>query len=142
MALDPDQFLDDGFNRLQLREAALRDDAMRRAIGFFKQCGLRVFRYFISQWGDSLAGSAAEPKKWPERQSIRIEEYPEDTGGRSLKQFDACRYLRPPRSSEARLELHVTGQPSEFQRQIIAAAVDFGPQDLQIPDVPAPEPAE
>ena len=66
MALDPDQFLDDGFNRLQFREAALRDDAMRRAIGFFKQCvGLRVFRYFISQRRDLLSRRAAKPKKRP-----------------------------------------------------------------------------
>ena len=42
-----------------------------------------------------------------ERKSIRIKEYPEDTGGGPLMQFDVGRYLGPPRSSEARLELHV-----------------------------------
>src|SRR5882762_11916252 len=143
VALDPDQFLDDIVNRTKRRKAALRDDAMRRTIGFFEhRVGLRVSCYLLPQLGDSLAGSTAEPKKWPERQSIRFEEYPEDAGGRPLKQFDACRYLRPPRSSEARLELHVAGQPSEFQRQIIAAAVDLGPQNLEIPHVLAPQPAQ
>src|SRR6267378_7728542 len=116
MALDPDQFLDDGFNRLQLREAALRDDAMRRAIGFFKQCvGLRVFRYSISQRRDLLSRRAAKPKKRPEQQSVRIEKYPEDTGGGPVEQFDACRHLRPSRSSETRLEL----------RGVFVRAVDF-----------------
>jgi hypothetical protein len=42
-----------------------------------------------------------------ERKSIRIKEYPEDTGGGPLMQFDVGRYLGPPRYSEARLELHV-----------------------------------
>src|SRR6266849_5916902 len=34
------------------------------------------------------------------------------------------------------------GQAPEFQRQIISAAVDLGPQDLQIPHVLAPKPAQ
>jgi hypothetical protein len=36
----------------------------------------------------------------------------------------------------------VTGYPFEFQRQIVSAAVDIRPQNLQIPDVLAPEPAQ
>ena len=40
VALNPDQFLDDGINRLKLREAALGNDAMRWAIGFFESTGL------------------------------------------------------------------------------------------------------
>src|ERR1700682_3218730 len=115
--LDPNQFLDDIVNRTKRRKAVLGNDAVGRTIGLFQLCvGLRVPCYLFPQWRNSLAGSAAEPKKRPERQSIRIKEYPQDTGGRSLKQFDACRHLRPARSSEARLELHVTGQPPEFQR--------------------------
>ena len=54
----------------------------------------------------------------------------EDTGGGPLEQFDARGHVRTPCPSVARLELHVTGQPPEFQRQIIAAAVDLRPQDL------------
>jgi hypothetical protein len=38
VALDPDQFLDDIFNRLKLCEAALGNDAMRGTIGLFKHC--------------------------------------------------------------------------------------------------------
>jgi hypothetical protein len=36
VALDPDQFPDDIVNRTKRRKAALRDDAMRRTIGFFE----------------------------------------------------------------------------------------------------------
>ena len=58
VASDPHQFLDDLVNRLKLREAALGDDAMRRTIGLFKpSVGLRVSRYFVSQWRDFLAAA-------------------------------------------------------------------------------------
>ena len=68
LALNPDQFLDDGINRLKLREAALGNDAVRGAIGFFKhRVGLRVPCDLFAQWRNSLTGGAAEPKKWPER---------------------------------------------------------------------------
>ena len=143
VALDPDQFLDDIVNRTKRRKAVLGNDAMRRTIGLFQLCiWLRVSRYLLPQWRDFLTRRAAKPKKWPEQQSVRIEKYPEDAGRGPIKQFDACRHLRPSRSSETRLELHVTGHPSEIQRQIIAAAVDLGPQYLQIPDVLAPQPAQ
>jgi len=33
-------------------------------------------------------------------------------------------------------------QASELQRQIISSAVDLGPQNLEIPDVFAPKPAQ
>src|SRR5712671_1746751 len=81
VALDPDQFLDDIVNRTKRRKAALGNDAMRRTIGFFEHpVGLRVSSYLLPQWGDSFAGSAAEPKKRSERKGIRIKEYPQDTG--------------------------------------------------------------
>jgi hypothetical protein len=84
----PDQFLDDIVNRTKRRKAALGNDAMRRTIGFFEhRVGLRVSCYLLPQWGDSFAGSAAEPKKRSERKGIRIKEYPQDTGGGPLKQL-------------------------------------------------------
>jgi hypothetical protein len=53
VALDPDQSLDDIFNRLKLCKAALGYDAMRWTIGLFKHCvGFRVFCYPISHWWD------------------------------------------------------------------------------------------
>jgi hypothetical protein len=63
-----DQFLDDVFNRIKRSKAALGDDAMGRTIGFLElPIGLRVPCYLFPQRGNSLAGDAAEPKKWPER---------------------------------------------------------------------------
>jgi hypothetical protein len=53
-----------------------------------------------------------------------------------------CSHLGPPRPTVARFNLHVPGQPSEFQRQIISSAVDLGPQNLEIPDILAPKPAQ
>jgi hypothetical protein len=87
---------------------------------------------------------AAPPnqKNGPSSRVSRIEKYPEDTSRGPVKQFDMCSHLGPPRSSKARLELYVTGQPSEFQRQIISSAVDFGPQNLEIADVLAPKSAQ
>lgn len=62
--LDPNQFLDDGVNRLKLREAALGDDAMRRTIGLFKLCvRFGVSHYFVSQWRDFFTGRATKPKE-------------------------------------------------------------------------------
>jgi hypothetical protein len=82
VALDPDQFLDDIVNRIQLCETALGDNAMRRTIRLFKhRIGFRMPRYLLSQCRDFLPGSSAEPKKRPEQQSVRIEEYPENTSG-------------------------------------------------------------
>src|ERR1700722_5639506 len=143
VALDPDQPLDDLVNCIKLCEAALGDYAMRGTIGLFKHgVGLRVSCNLLSQRGDFLSRRAAKPKERSKRQRIRIEKYQEDAGGRPIKQFDMWGYVRPPCPGETRLQLHVTGHPFEFQRQIISAAVDLRPQNLQIPDVLAPKPAQ
>src|SRR5258708_5257079 len=98
--------------------------------------------YCFPQCGHPLAGRATKPKKWPERQTIRVKEYPEDAGGGPFKQFHMRGHLGPSRPAIARLKLHVTGQAPEFQRQIISAAIDLRPQDLKIANVLAPKPAQ
>ena len=82
VALDPDEFLDDRVNRIERRETVLGDDAMRRTIRLFQQgIGFRVSCDLFAQQRHFLAGVATEPEVWPERQRIRIKEYPEDAGG-------------------------------------------------------------
>ncbi len=102
VALEADQFLDDVVNRFKLREPALGDDAVRRTIGLFQhRIWFRVSCHHFPQWRNPLAGGAAEPKKRPERQSVRIEEYPEDTGGGPFEEFEACGHVCPPGPSVA-----------------------------------------
>ena len=102
-SLDADQLLDNDLNRIKRRKTALGDDAVGRTIGFFElRIGLRVPCDLFPQRRNPLTGDATEPEKWPERQSIRIKEYPEDACGRPLEQFDMCGHLRTPRSVIAR----------------------------------------
>jgi len=120
-ALNPDQFPDDLVNCFEPDETVLGDDAVRRAIGLFQHgIGLRVFCYLVSHCRHSLAGIAAEPEIRPERQCIRIKEYPDDTAGGPLKQSNACGHVRAPHPSVTRFELNMTGQAPEFQRQVIS----------------------
>ena len=126
-----------------LSESVLGYNAVRRTIGFFQPpIWLCMSCYCFPQRRHPLARRAAEPKKRPERQRIRIKEDPDDAGGGPPKQFDACGHVRTPRPPVARFELHVAGQASEYQRQIIPSVVDLRPQHFQIPHVLAPKPAQ
>jgi hypothetical protein len=116
---------------------------MRGTISLFKhRVGFRVFCYPVSHRRDLLSHRAAKPEKRTERHRIRVEKYPENTGRGPIKQFDVRGYIRPPCAGKTRLQLYVTGYLLEFQRQILSAAVDLRPQNLQIPDILAPEPAQ
>src|SRR5258706_9328603 len=110
-----------------------------RSVFFQPPIWLCMSCYCFPQRRHPLARRAAEPKKRPERQRIRIKEDPDDAGGGPPKQLRSRPHTAPP---VARFELHVAGQASEYQRQIIPSVVDLRPQHFQIPHVLAPKPAQ
>src|SRR5712672_4865128 len=94
-------------DRIQRSESVLGYNAVRRTIGFFHPpIWLCMSCYCFPQRRHPLARRAAEPKKRPERQRIRIKEDPDDEGGGPPKQLRSRPHTAPP---VARFELQVAG---------------------------------
>src|SRR4051812_30022574 len=98
--------------------------------------------HLIAQRGQQLSSGCAEPEKGPQFKSTGIEQHPDDAARWLGGKVEVDRDLTGLGTSMARLELHVTHHAVAFQHQIVAAAIDFGPKDLNVTCSPLPQHAE